>query len=252
MSDVSCLVNYKIQKMKKLRLFFVTLFFVLTNISSLYSATTYPIQLTAQLLPPYGNRLSDYVVDGMERINITALQRDLSWNRYEFYLQMQVKRGSNILLRASAQYQVTPGFVTQLSANALFSRLAEVVVSNPRLQDNGYCLPEGAYEFVFQAFDATKRNVPVSEPVYCYAYLSKMQPCRCLFPADNECVNYDRPSITFVWMEPTAALPTANKYYDLEIFEMPESFEGTTGEADAIVMSTSPIYKEEKLSVVDI
>lgn len=248
MSDVSCLVNYKIQKMKKLRLFFVTLFFVLTNISSLYSATTYPIQLTAQLLPPYGNRLSDYVVDGMERINITALQRDLSWNRYEFYLQMQVKRGSNILLRASAQYQVTPGFVTQLSANALFSRLAEVVVSNPRLQDNGYCLPEGAYEFVFQAFDATKRNVPVSEPVYCYAYLSKMQPCRCLFPADNECVNYDRPSITFVWMEPTAALPTANKYYDLEIFEMPESFEGTTGEADAIVMSTSPIYKEEKLS----
>lgn len=248
MSDVSCLVNYKIQKMKKLRLFFVTLFFVLTNISSLYSATTYPIQLTAQLLPPYGNRLSDYVVDGMERINITALQRDLSWGYYDFYLQMQVKQGSNILLSASAQYKIAPGFVTQLQANALFSRLAEVKTSRPQIIENGFCLPEGAYEFVFQAFDATKRNLPVSEPAYCYAYLSKMQPCRCLVPADNSCVDYTSPTLNFMWLEPTVAMPSASKKYELEIYEMPQGFDPIRDNAESLLQSLEPIYTKSDIS----
>ena len=247
-SDVSCLVNYKIQKMKKLRLFFVTLFFVLTNISSLYSATTYPIQLTAQLLPPYGNRLSDYVVDGMERINITALQRDLSWGYYDFYLQMQVKQGSNILLSASAQYKIAPGFVTQLQANALFSRLAEVKTSRPQIIENGFCLPEGAYEFVFQAFDATKRNLPVSEPAYCYAYLSKMQPCRCLVPADNSCVDYTSPTLNFMWLEPTVAMPSASKKYELEIYEMPQGFDPIRDNAESLLQSLEPIYTKSDIS----
>lgn len=248
MSDVSCLVNYKIQKMKKLRLFFVTLFFVLTNISSLYSATTYPIQLTAQLLPPYGNRLSDYVVDGMERINITALQRDLSWGYYDFYLQMQVKQGSNILLSASAQYRIAPGFVTQLQANTLFSRLAEVKASKPQIIENGFCLPEGAYEFVFQAFDATKRNLPVSEPAYCYAYLNKMQPCRCLVPADNSCVDYTSPVLNFMWVEPTVAMPSTSKKYELEIYEMPQGFDPIRDNAESLLQSLEPIYTKSDIS----
>ncbi|MBO4806314.1 MAG: hypothetical protein J5554_09755, partial [Paludibacteraceae bacterium] len=109
--------------MKKLGLLLMTLLFFVGNLSTLRAATNYPVQLTAQVLPPYGTCLSDYVVDGMERINITALQRDLTKGIYQVEVRMQVKQATKLLLTASAKYNLQAGIITKLPASNLFSAL---------------------------------------------------------------------------------------------------------------------------------
>ncbi|MCQ2218942.1 MAG: hypothetical protein MJZ33_10775 [Paludibacteraceae bacterium] len=233
--------------MKKVRIFLATLFFIVVNVCTMQAVTNYPIQLTAQVLPPYGTCLSDYVVGGMERINITALQRDLTLSMYEINLQMQVKQGTKIILKSSAKYKLTPGIITKLPAAALFSALSDVDAST-KYKENGFCFPEGAYEFVFQAYDARNSKLPVSEPVYFFAYLNKMQPPYCVFPADNECVDYSTQDINFVWVEPTVSMPTNNKRYALEIYEMPDGFDAVRDNAASMASTLTPIYNEEDIN----
>lgn len=235
--------------MKKVRIFLATLFFIVVNVCTMQAVTNYPIQLTAQVLPPYGTCLSDYVVGGMERINITALQRDLTLSMYEINLQMQVKQGTKVILKSNSKYQLRPGIITKLPAAALFSALSDVDAST-KYKENGFCFPEGAYEFVFQAFDARNSKLPVSEPVYFFAYLNKTQPPYCVFPADNACVDYSTQDVNFVWVEPTVAMPTNNKRYALEVYEMPDGFDPVRDNATSVASSLSPIYSKDDIDGV--
>ncbi|MBP5458007.1 MAG: hypothetical protein J6Y37_16080 [Paludibacteraceae bacterium] len=233
--------------MKKLGLLLMTLLFFVANLSTLRAATNYPVQLTAQVLPPYGTCLSDYVVDGMERINITALQRDLTKGIYQVEVRMQVKQATKLLLTASAKYNLQAGIITKLPASNLFSALSDVQGST-KFKDNGYCFPEGAYEFVFQAFDARNNKLPVSEPAYFFAFLQKAQPPYCLFPADNACVDYTSQSINLVWTEPTVSIPSNGKRYAVEIYEMPDGFDAVRDNAESIASSLPPVYQKDDLN----
>ena len=113
--------------MQKLRILTVTFLFFVIQVCTLRAATNYPVQLTTQVLPPYGMCLSDYVVDGMERINITALQRDLTKGIYQVEVRMQVKQATKLLLTASAKYNLQAGIITKLPASNLFSALFDVL-----------------------------------------------------------------------------------------------------------------------------
>ena len=113
--------------MQKLRILIVTFLFFVIQVCTLRAATNYPVQLTAQVLPPYGTCLSDYVVDGMERINITTLQRDLTKGIYQVEVRMQVKQATKLLLTASAKYNLQAGIITKLPASNLFSALFDVL-----------------------------------------------------------------------------------------------------------------------------
>ena len=233
--------------MQKLRILTVTFLFFVIQICTLRAATNYPVQLTAQVLPPYGTCLSDYVVDGMERINITALQRDLTKGIYQVEVRMQVKQATKLLLTASAKYNLQAGIITKLPASNLFSALSDVQGST-KFKDNGYCFPEGAYEFVFQAFDARNNKLPVSEPAYFFAFLQKAQPPYCLFPADNACVDYTSQSINLVWTEPTVSIPSNGKRYAVEIYEMPDGFDAVRDNAESIASSLPPVYQKDDLN----
>ncbi|MCR5568908.1 MAG: hypothetical protein K6G31_06495 [Paludibacteraceae bacterium] len=93
-----------------------------------------------------------------------------------------------------------------------------------RYDGDGYCLKEGGYEFVFQAFDGGNARLPLSEPVRIHVYLSQAEPPRIIAPANGECVNYNAP-VNFVWMEGAVTSYNPNRSYRLEIVELPEQTE---------------------------
>lgn len=220
---------------------FLCLLLTLGGALSIQAASTYPVQLSAQILPPYGNCLSDYVVEGMERLHLTALQRDMTKTDYGIIVRMQVKQGTKILIQSNAPYDLKKGIIMRLSASSLFNSGADVQVGG-RFKENGFCLEEGAYEFVFQAFDGRNVNLPVSEPVYLQAFLGKMEPPICLSPANNGCVDYQSQALNFFWMESVVTMPRSDRSYELEIYEMPQDFDEFTQNPQNIVSSSSPIY----------
>ena len=206
-----------------------TIIFVLLLIAAIpaWAGITYPVSLTAQLLPPYSNCLSDYANgSGMNRLVVNALLRDLNHPSYDITVRLTVRQGSRVVLEtnsgATQPYRLTPGMFTPIDPNQLLDPRNATVGGH--YADNGFCLPEGGYEIILQAFDARNRNVPLSEPQRIFTYLSKSQPPIPTFPQDGSCVSESSPTITFSWMDAIATSPATDKKFLLEVFEMPEGF----------------------------
>ena len=72
----------------------------------------------------------------MERINITALQRDLTKGIYQVEVRMQVKQATKLLLTASAKYNLQAGIITKVPASNLFSELFDV--QEPQREGENY------------------------------------------------------------------------------------------------------------------
>ena len=70
------------------------LFLILLNVGLVAkSETIYPIQLYATMLPPYTNCISDYITDGMHRMKLTAVVRDMnnhSFNQVRVLIQVKM------------------------------------------------------------------------------------------------------------------------------------------------------------------
>ena len=216
-----------------------------------WAGITYPVSLTAQLLPPYSNCLSDYANgSGMNRLVVNALLRDLNHPAYDVTIKLTVRQGSRVVLEtnssATQPYRLTPGMFTPIDPKQLLD--PRNATAGDRYASNGFCLPEGGYELVLQAFDAHNRNVPLSEPQRIFTYLSKSQPPIPTFPQDGACVSESSPTITFSWMDAIATSPSSDKKFLLEVFEMPQGF-GEDGnfnsDKNAILLSgAKKIYAE--------
>ena len=145
---------------------------------------------------------------------------------YDITVRLTVRQGSRVVLEtnsgATQPYRLTPGMFTPIDPNQLLDPRNATVGGH--YADNGFCLPEGGYEIILQAFDARNRNVPLSEPQRIFTYLSKSQPPIPTFPQDGSCVSESSPTITFSWMDAIATSPATGKKFLLEVFEMPEGF----------------------------
>ncbi|HOI27042.1 MAG TPA: hypothetical protein PKZ15_06325, partial [Paludibacteraceae bacterium] len=240
--------NYmKYNTMLRIRYTILLFLFTVLGVSYAQAGAVYPIQLTSQLLPPYGNCISDYVVKGFERLKLNALQRDLHRPSYDFIVRMTIKQGSTIYIQSSAEYNIRAGVITMLPVSNLFNDRMEDLQASSKYKENGFCLPEGAYEFRFQAFDKYNKNTPVSEPVYIYTYLGMMEPPMCIAPADNGCVDYTTNTLAFSWMDRVISMPSNDKRYCLEIYEMPENFDPSMDDAKGTAMSQEPIFTKKDI-----
>lgn len=234
--------------------FLLTLLFGIFSFQVSFANVTYPVDLSVQLLPPYSNCLSDYVAStsGMNRLNVNLLQRDLNHSSYQVVVQMTVKQGSQIVMQTRLKeitaYTLTPGIMTSIDPERLFSPASADVEG--RYASNGYCLPEGGYEFVFQVFDANHLNVPLSQPQRIFTYLSKAQPPFLTFPFDGSCVSENSTTITFTWMDAIATSPIMDKKFLMEVFEMPQGYESGddhfNGDKNAMIASgATKVYSAE-------
>ena len=196
----------------------------------------YPIQINAVMLPPYTNCLGDYFNSGANRVQVKAILRDISKydNSLRFSLSVKVKTGNTVVLESVTPYPIELSNANVINdlrdyVSLLFTPEAENrgVRSKGNYANNGYCLPEGSYEFVFQAFDFYKRNVPLSEPFSMFCYLNQAEPPVAVYPEDGACgVNkaiglYDN-GVQFQWMDPIAYGPS-NKVYEFVLTEKSNS-----------------------------
>lgn len=234
----------------KTRFLKVQLLFMMLLISmKLSAAVVYPIVLNPQILPPYSNCLLDYAAS--KRFNVFALSRDMNHANYTFCLNIKMKHGNSYLIDETVnevRFTVASGVPKIVDITSLLDR-----VDNQ--SNEGFCYEEGAYEFIFQAFDANEPSIAVSEPAYLLAYLSKSEPPMCIYPNDNDCISPNIGGvINFSWTESFAAVPDPSRKFRIAIYEMPDGLfdEGADystrqrkSRLNSLVETQVPIFMDE-------
>lgn len=190
------------------------LFLILLNVGLVAkSETIYPIQLYATMLPPYTNCISDYITDGMHRMKLTAVVRDMNNHSFnQVRVLIQVKMGDKIKYEATT-YPAVLG-QAKMMHDISVTALNNIIVGDGK---EGGCLEEGSYEFVFQVFDAHNSSLPLSEPVSIYCYLDEPEPPVCIYPRNGDCIK-DGGVINFTWMDAVAS-NLSSKEYKFELLE---------------------------------
>ncbi|WP_168796365.1 fibronectin type III domain-containing protein [Flagellimonas onchidii] len=125
----------------------------------LVSAQTYPVQVTPQLLPPYGYRLSDYQTATTEKLFVNLLLTDAQESGRQVRLKMYVQgQGldirTNDFVAGAAPIVLDGGINLRLTILDLgpYFALNNLVGIAPH--QYGRPLPEGRYDFCFEVYDS--------------------------------------------------------------------------------------------------
>ena len=170
----------------------------------------YPVDINVTLTPPYGTCLTD--LTNSDRFRIQALMRDMSHPEYEMVIQMMIRDLSSlspVFISTTNAFSLTAGEPTKIiGRDVSFASIADFFnFQNIRVgvQYVGTkCLPEGAYLFSFQAFDAKSyrtNRIPISREVTFSAFLEGGEVPILTYPAQNDSI-CDVQSIHFTWMQP--------------------------------------------------
>ena len=225
-----------------MRTFFKNIIVTVVLVLSLFSFETkgqigsvYPVDLNVMLTPPYGTCLTD--LSNSNRFVIQALLRDMNHgNNYEMLIQMRVKSLSSmntVFLSYSNKFSIgmgKPAVVlgagnTPVSISNFFER-GNVLIGQNILNDN--CLPEGAYLFCFQAFDAkayyAKQRIPISKEFTITAFLENGATPILISPANNDSLSCQLPNVIFQWQQPY--ITSGINSYTLQVAEANSPFDG--------------------------
>ena len=227
---------------KNMRTFFKNIVVTVVLVLSLFSFETkgqigsvYPVDLNVMLTPPYGTCLTD--LSNSNRFVIQALLRDMNHgNNYEMLIQMRVKSLSSmntVFLSYSNKFSIgmgKPAVVlgagnTPVSISNFFES-GNVLIGQNILNDN--CLPEGAYLFCFQAFDAkayyAKQRIPISKEFTVTAFLENGATPILISPANNDSLSCQLPNVIFQWQQPY--ITSGINSYTLQVAEANSPFDG--------------------------
>ena len=225
-----------------MRTFFKNIVVTVVLVLSLFSFETkgqigsvYPVDLNVMLTPPYGTCLTD--LSNSNRFVIQALLRDMNHgNNYEMLIQMRVKSLSSmntVFLSYSNKFSIgmgKPAVVlgagnTPVSISNFFES-GNVLIGQNILNDN--CLPEGAYLFCFQAFDAkayyAKQRIPISKEFTVTAFLENGATPILISPANNDSLSCQLPNVIFQWQQPY--ITSGINSYTLQVAEANSPFDG--------------------------
>ena len=225
-----------------MRTFFKNIIVIVVLVLSLFSFETkgqigsvYPVDLNVMLTPPYGTCLTD--LSNSNRFVIQALLRDMNHgNNYEMLIQMRVKSLSSmntVFLSYSNKFSIgmgKPAVVlgagnTPVSISNFFES-GNVLIGQNILNDN--CLPEGAYLFCFQAFDAkayyAKQRIPISKEFTVTAFLENGATPILISPANNDSLSCQMPNVIFQWQQPY--ITSGINSYTLQVAEANSPFDG--------------------------
>lgn len=179
------------------RWFALFLIALLPIFANAQNGTVYPIDLSVMMTPPYGTCLKEYV--GSDRITIQALLKDFSKNSKQFVIQLKVTDNRNrvVLLTHFGDYEFKAGktFTYPMGPNATQgdkSNVLQDLFNNASVKPKNECFEEGAYTFVFQAFEAASypsRKIALSMPFTYPVFLqgNTVQPLQ-IYPYENEVI----------------------------------------------------------------
>lgn len=195
----------------------------------------YPVDINVTLTPPYGTCLTD--LTNSDRFRIQALMRDMSHPEYEMVIQMMIRDLSSlspVFISTTNAFSLTAGEPTKIiGRDVSFASIADFFnFQNIRVgvQYVGTkCLPEGAYLFSFQAFDAKSyrtNRIPISREVTFSAFLEGGEVPILTYPAQNDSI-CDVQSIHFTWMQPFVS--SGVNTYRLQVVKSVSEFSSPTG-----------------------
>lgn len=179
-----------------------------------------PIQVNAQLLPPYSLQVSDYyspTASGGQKLNLILLNRDFLRSTINVRLRMVIESQG---VRIATREDVTWPTVTLISGTPYYVSPAELAtyfnpnnlifsgISQEQYTTTGK-LPEGFYTFCFETVEPAT-GLTVSNKGCAFAWMTMSDPPFLNIPAKAETVTPTNPqNIIFQWTPRHTASPTA-------------------------------------------
>jgi len=214
------------------------------------NAQTYPVQVNAQIAPPYSPYLSDYTQAGTQRLVAHVLLRDPTLSEYRCKLRLTIE-GVGITIRTKAAYMPQPltlpggGVPLQLTGEDLLdyfnpNNLDFAGISRGQYE-KGAKLPEGVYRFTIEVLDYN-RGTLVSNKGTAIAWIILNDPPLLNLPRNQSKATLFNPTnIAFTWTprhtgSPNAAFTTAY------VFRLVEVWPATRNPYDAF-LSQPPLYE---------
>ncbi|MFO0356405.1 MAG: fibronectin type III domain-containing protein [Sphingobacteriaceae bacterium] len=212
---------------------------------------TYPVQISAQLVPPYSGYLPDYADPSAEKLKVILKFNDFSQPQYDIKLKFEIK-GNGFSLSTKTFFNpppitLIPGQPLLLSGNDLApylnaSNLDFIGINQSQYQQR-MSLPEGYYSICIKAYDYNNSTpIQLSNEACAQAWFTLSDPPYLNMPF---CGSYLTPlnpqNIIFQWTPVNQGSPLSalNTEYEFALYECrPDS----TANPNQIVLSTAPIY----------
>lgn len=165
--------------------------------------TTYPIQVNANLLPPYSAYLSDYYSGTREKLTLTLINRDQFKPTLNVRLRMIITAPGGLRLQTNEQAFIEPIIVENGSPVRLTQDDIAPYFQPQNLITQGYMtsgkFPEGMVEFCFQAVEAYTGQA-LSLSTCTRAWITSQKPPLLSLPRNNESIVFREPlNVLFQW-----------------------------------------------------
>ncbi len=212
---------------------------------------TYPVQLSAQLVPPYSGYLPDYADPSAEKLKVILQFNDFSVAQYNLKLKFEIK-GNGFTLSTKTFYNAPP--ITLLPGQPLLlssidlapylnSNNLDFIGINQSQYEQRMALPEGYYSICVKAYDYySSTNIQVSNEACANAWFTLSDPPFLNLPL---CASIITPqthqNILFQWTPINLGSPNSalNTEYEFALWEVrPDS----NANPNQVVLSTAPIY----------
>jgi hypothetical protein len=203
-------------------LLFFTLVINAPGLSAAPAGSTYPVQVSPMLIPPYSLYLSDYFSGTTERLSLTLTNRDLQQPQVRVKLRLTIACASGLTLTTHPQAVFDPivldaGVPTRLTMQELAPYFLPT-----RLLTQGYMqggkLTEGNVEFGFEVLEYNTGKV-LSQKNIAFGNIISPKPPKLNLPINNDIVTVNEPQqLTFQWSP--QYFSTGNVEYEFVIKEL--------------------------------
>ncbi len=168
-------------KTKQFFILFLIFFFTWAEVFS----QTFPVQITAQLQPPFRGYITDYTTPGNQNLKLLVLFTDFAKPVYNIKLKIKIS-GQNVTIQSKSYYYagpftLQPGIPIDLSGSYLNGLLASNNLDfsgiSIQLYNQQKVLPEGAYNICFTAYDFNNPTpIQVSNESYAFSWMLLSDP----------------------------------------------------------------------------
>ncbi len=227
----------------------ILIIFFQVVISGIYGQSTYPVQATPTLTPPYSLNLSDYSKFGSQQLMVNITVKDLNISNMPVKLRIKLET-MGVTIENPPTINTTPIYIDGGSTTILFGKDLADNFNVKNLIFKGYSkeayartgqLPEGFYRFTVEVLHFNN-NRPVSNQGTATAWITLGKPPVLKLPLNNtQLGQFKGMPITFSWLASNVGSPvSANSIqYKFEMWEM-----RIDGIAPNTVAASMPVFHE--------
>lgn len=217
------------------KVFCLLLLATFSFLPSLAKSQQYPVKLVPVVMPPYSVRLSDYATGIDNKLQLQVLMTDLLEPQHQTGIRFFLEAGLNGVPLAQngdfvlgmQPFMLYPGnsvTLTNVDLRALFELQN---LNGINASQYAQALPEGPYQFCFQAYDYFTKNI-LSQKTCATVFLKQNDPPMLNLPQNGEKIQAlstgaSGNGIVFQWMPRQVAPNTTYTFILKELWDMGQS-----------------------------